>query len=94
MLRRDDAWVKKVFRKTKQCARTTERSPDGRGDFSIRHPGMRLLAQTRNPLFLSLWIPGSLAALAPRNDDGLDIFRTRNIFQIILFVRGASRGRF
>jgi hypothetical protein len=32
-------------------------------------PGCAFLAQARNPYFLSwLWIPGSLAALAPRND--------------------------
>src|SRR6202795_4169924 len=35
-----------------------------------RHSGMRLLAQARNPYSLSwLWIPGSLALLAPRDDD-------------------------
>src|SRR5260370_17425540 len=33
------------------------------------HSGMRLLAQARNPYSqLWLWIPGSLASLAPRND--------------------------
>src|SRR3981081_1094714 len=32
---------------------------------------MRLLARARNPYSLSwLWIPGSLALLAPRNDEG------------------------
>jgi hypothetical protein len=35
----------------------------------LRHSGMRRLAQARNPYSPRwLWIPGSLAALAPRND--------------------------
>ena len=37
--------------------------------FQFRHSGMRLLAQARNPYSRRwLWIPGSLASLAPRND--------------------------
>src|SRR6478752_7874911 len=36
----------------------------------LRHSGMRHWAQARNPYSRSwLWIPGSLASLAPRNDD-------------------------
>ena len=36
----------------------------------LRHSGMHLLVQARNPYSLQgLWIPGSLALLAPRNDD-------------------------
>ncbi len=35
----------------------------------IRHSGMRRQAQARNPYSRWwLWIPGSLASLAPRND--------------------------
>jgi hypothetical protein len=41
-----------------------------------RHSGMRREAQTRNPLSCTMsgeWIPGSLALLAPRNDEGRSI---------------------
>src|SRR6266403_4270609 len=45
---------------------------------------MRLLAQARNPYSLSwLWIPGSLAALTPRND-GLKV---SSIFSINPLIR-------
>src|SRR6266481_3338177 len=42
----------------------------GAGEINSCHSGMRLLAQARNPYSRWwLWIPGSLALLAPRNDD-------------------------
>jgi hypothetical protein len=50
--------------------------------------GMRVLAQARNPHFLLwLWIPGSLALLAPRNDEWE---RSRALAQL----RHPSRMRF
>src|SRR5450432_3998094 len=46
--------------------------------------GMRHLAQARNPKSLSwLWIPGSLASLAPRNDEG-GLMQTRLSKTLIL----------
>src|SRR6202171_1013885 len=50
------------------CA-ARRRSTRGRRSKDHRHSGARLLARARNPYSRSwLWIPGSLASLAPRND--------------------------
>src|ERR1700730_7382303 len=56
------------------------------------HSGMRLLAQARNPYSRSwLWIPGSLAALAPRNDDDNCVERRLTLQSCILEKSATAR---
>src|SRR4051812_34154111 len=60
------------------------------------HSGARVFARTRNPAVVcNVWIPGSRASLAPRNDGGLlrRLLDRRDAGQDDLDLRAAARLR-